>query len=330
VRGGIDLGGTKIQALVVGDDDAVVGQARRSTPTDGGPAEVIEAMAEALEEAAKAAGVAPDALEGIGVGSPGHVDSAAGTVADARNLPNWVEPFPVAEKLMARFGAPVRVGNDVGTAVEAEAELGAGRHFRTFLGLWWGTGVGGAIMVDRHRWVGRGGAGEIGHMVVKLGGATCPCGRQGCLEAYAGRAAMERKARKAKKRGAKTKLFELMEEHGHDRLTSSVWQHALELDDPLATRLIERAIRALGAGAASAVNLIDVEAVVLGGGLGTRLGQPVVERIREAMLPHLFVRECPPEVRLSESGDLGGAIAAARLARAPLTTTNGRSHSWQP
>ncbi|TMM03357.1 MAG: ROK family protein [Actinobacteria bacterium] len=316
MRGGIDLGGTKIQAVVIDESDSVVGQARRSTPSHGGPAEVVGAISEALEEAAKAAQVTPDALAGIGVGSPGSVDEATGTVANARNLPNWSKPFPLGETLRSRFGVSVRIGNDVGTAVEGEAVAGAGRPFRTFLGLWWGTGVGGAIMVEKHRWLGCGAAGEIGHMVIKLGGAKCTCGRRGCLEAYAGRAAMERKARRAEKRGVKTRLFALMEEHGHDQLTSSVWQHALDEHDAYAETLIERAIRALGAGAASAVNLIDVEAVVVGGGLGTRLGEPGVARIREAMLPHLFVNDRPPEVRLSELGDLGGAIAAARLAPA--------------
>jgi glucokinase len=313
MRGGIDLGGTKIQAVVIDESDSVSGQARRSTPRDGGPEDVAEAIAEALQEAA---GGTRDALTGIGVGSPGSVNEAKGTVANARNLPNWTQPFPLGETLARRFGVPVRVGNDVGTAVEGEAVLGAGRPFRTFLGLWWGTGVGGAIMVEKHRWLGRGAAGEIGHMVIKLGGAKCMCGRRGCVEAYAGRAAMERKARRDEKRGVKTRLFALMEEHEHDQLTSSVWQHALDEHDAYAEKLIERAIRALGAGAASAVNLTDVEAVVIGGGLGTRLGKPGVARIREAMLPHLFVDDRPPEVRLSELGDLGGAISAARLAPA--------------
>jgi glucokinase len=316
MRGGIDLGGTKIQAVVIDESDSVVGQARLSTPTQGDPADVAGAISKALEEAARVAGVTPKALTGIGVGSPGSVDDATGTVANARNLPNWTKPFPLGETLSSRFGVPVRVGNDVGTAVEGEAVMGAGRPFRTFLGLWWGTGVGGAIMIEKHRWLGRGAAGEIGHMVIKLGGAKCTCGRRGCLEAYAGRAAMERKARRAQKRGEKTRLFALMEEHGHDQLTSSVWQHALDEHDAYAEKMIERAIRALGAGAASAVNLIDVEAVVIGGGLGTRLGEQGVARIREAMLPHLFVDDRPPEVRLSELGDLGGAISAARLAPA--------------
>jgi glucokinase len=315
MRGGIDLGGTKIQAVVTDDDNSVAGEARRSTPRKGGPPDVAAAIAEALEESAKAAGVEPGALTGIGVGSPGVVDEANGTVANARNLPNWIEPFPLAETLASRFGLPVRIGNDVGTAVEGEAVLGAGRTFRTFLGLWWGTGVGGAIMVEKHRWLGRGAAGEIGHMVIKLGGARCTCGRRGCVEAYAGRAAMERKARRDQGRGVETRLFALMKQHRHDHLTSSVWQHALDEHDAYAEKMIKRAIRALGAGAASAVNLIDVEAVVVGGGLGTRLGEPGLTRIREAMQPHLFVDDRPPEVRLTELGDLGGAICAARLAR---------------
>jgi glucokinase len=312
-RGGIDLGGTKIEAVVVDDNDRVLGQARQPTPTDGSPADVAAGMVEAMRMAADAAGVPVKELAGVGVGSPGTVDATAGTVANARNLPNWDAPFPLAETLTSALGVSTRLGNDVGVAVEAEAALGAGRNYRTFLGIWWGTGVGGAIMVDGERWLGRGAAGEIGHTVIKLDGARCPCGRRGCLEAYAGRNAMERKARRAVKRGTKTSLFKLMEKRGHTRLTSAIWEDALEHHDLLAERLIERAIRALGAGAASAINLIDLEAVVIGGGLGTRLGEPTTERIRQAMLPHLFVSDRPPDVHVCELGDLGGAIGAARL-----------------
>jgi glucokinase len=313
LRGGVDLGGTKIEAIVVDDGNRVLGRAREATPSSGGPADVVAAMVEAIREAAEGASLAVDELAGVGVGSPGSVDASAGTVATARNLPNWDAPVPLAELLSRELGVPVRLGNDVGVAVEAEAALGAGRSYRSFLGLWWGTGVGGAIMVDRKRWLGRGSAGEIGHTVVKLNGAPCACGRRGCLEAYAGRGAMEARARRAVRRGTKTSLFSLMEKHGHTRLTSSVWQRALDEHDDLAERLIERAIRALGAGVASAINLTDLEAVVVGGGLGNRLGDDATERIRRAMEPHLFVSDRPPEVRLSELGDLGGAIGAARL-----------------
>ena len=151
-------------------------------------------------------------------------------------------------------------------------------------------------------------------MVVRLNGAHCGCGRRGCMEAYAGRGAMEARARRRVDQGEKTALFRIMEERGRDRLSSGIWERALARDDQMAIDLLEEAVEALGAGVASAVNLLDPEAVVIGGGLGIRLGEPWVERIREAMLPHLFVDDDPPPVLLAELGDLGGAHGGALLA----------------
>jgi glucokinase len=125
---------------------------------------------------------------------------------------------------------------------------------------------------------------------------------------------MEARARSLVERGHKTDLFDIMEKQGRTRLTSGVWARALDHGDDMATALIDRAIRALGAGIASAVNLLDVEAVVIGGGLGTRLGEPYVERIAAAMQPHLFVSERPPAVLPAALGDLGGAIGATLIA----------------
>jgi glucokinase len=181
--------------------------------------------------------------------------------------------------------------------------------------VFWGTGVGGGIILDGKEWLGRGGAGEIGHMVVKMGGRQCPCGRVGCMEAYAGRAAMEARARKLHfEEGHKTDLFKLMEKHDRTRLTSGIWSRAIEHGDKLATELIDEAIEALGNGVASAINLLDVEAVVIGGGLGVRFGEPFAERIARAMQPHLFKDQTPPAVHVAALGDLGGAIGAALLA----------------
>jgi glucokinase len=312
-RAGVDLGATKIQTVVVGRDHAVVGQARHPTPTEGGPPAVTTAIAGAVEEAAGAAGVAVEELGGVGVGSPGAVDHDAGTVAEARNLPDWEEAFPLAAALADALDAPVRIDNDVQVAVLGELELGAGQPYSSFLGVWWGTGVGGGIVLERKLWLGRGAAGEIGHTVVKRGGARCPCGRRGCLEAYAGRGAMEARARELVHRGRKTVLFELMEKRERTRLTSGVWAAALHHDDDMAKSLIHRAVAALGTGIASAVNLLDVEAVVIGGGLGTRLGEPYVERIAKAMKPHLFVDDRPPAMLPAALGDLGGAIGASLL-----------------
>jgi glucokinase len=313
LRAGVDLGGTKIQAVVMDPGGRVLGSARQPTPTAGGPREVVAGVAEVVREAAAAAEVEPASLDGVGVGSPGDVDDRAGTVTSARNLPGWKGSFPVSAVLGEGLGVPVTIGNDVDVATVAEYELGAGQPYTSLLGVFWGTGVGGGIILDGELWHGRASAGEIGHMVVKLAGARCPCGRRGCMEAYAGRGAMEARARKELEEGTRTELFKIMSKRGRARLTSGVFARALEQGDALATSLIDRAVEALGAGVASAVNLLDVEAVIIGGGLGVRLGVPYAERIEHAMRPHLFSDHRPPAVRVAALGDLGGAIGAALL-----------------
>ena len=311
--GGVDLGGTKIQTAIVEPDGTVAGQSRRPTPTTGGPADVVAEIAAALRDACAEAGIETSSLDGIGVGSPGKVDDGAGTVAGARNLPGWEGAFDVRAALEQACDAPVSLGNDVQVATDAEFALGVGREYSSLLGVFWGTGVGGGIVLDGRPWIGRDAAGEIGHVVVRQGGALCGCGRRGCMEAYAGRAAMEGRARRRYDRGEKTMLFKLMKERGRTRLTSGVWARALDKGDPMARNLLDRAVRALGAGVASTQNVLDVEAIVIGGGLGIRLGEPYVERIREAMMPHLFNDERPPAIEVAALGDLGGAIGASLL-----------------
>ncbi len=312
LRGGIDLGGTKIQTAIIDTEGAVKGEARHPTPTEGGPADVAAAMGRALIEAAKNAGVESSELEGVGVGSPGDVDEKAGTVSTARNLPGWEGSFPLAEALEKDLGTKVRIGNDVQVATEAEYHLGAGRGLDSLIGVFWGTGVGGGLILGGKPWLGRGAAGEIGHMVIKRGGAKCPCGRRGCMEAYSGRAAMEAEARRRQEDGEKTDLFKLMEKHDKPRLTSSIWDRAIEHGDKLAIELIDRAIEALGTGIASAINLLDPEAIIIGGGLGLRFGERYMDELLEEMRKHVFF-ETMPEVKMASLGDLGGAVGASLL-----------------
>ncbi len=313
LRGGIDLGGTKIEAIVVDEGDTVLGSSRHPTPATGGPTAVAAELVAAITAACGGAGVEPSALLGLGVGSPGVVNDKTGAVSTARNLPDWEGSFELGATLSRELGTPVFVGNDVQVATDAEFELGAGRPYKSLLGVMWGTGVGGGIILDGKPWLGRGGAGEIGHMVVKIDGRRCPCGRRGCMEAYAGRAAMQARAEQREEKGEKTDLFKIMKERGRTKLTSAVWARALERGDKIAVELVDEAIEALGAGIASAQNLLDVDAIVIGGGLGVRLGDPYVRRIRQAMGPHIFNDAHPPDVLVAGLGDLGGALGAALL-----------------
>jgi glucokinase len=148
-------------------------------------------------------------------------------------------------------------------------------------------------------------------MCVKPGGRRCNCGLRGCVEAYAGRAALEERARReARKR--KTMLFELKAKRGRESLTSGVWLRALDAGDRVARDLIDEAVDALGVAIGSAVTLLDVDAVIVGGGLGERLGPAWLSQLEKSARAHTFFRE-PPVYRLAELGDMGGAIGASLL-----------------
>src|SRR5215216_860023 len=240
-RAGVDLGGTKIQTVVVDSRDKVLGQSRVPTPADGGPKAIVQTIAQAVGAAAEEANLATDSLVGVGVGAPGGIDPKAGMLINPPNLEGFDGEFPLGPELEQRLGTRVQLGNDVSVATEAEFRLGAGKPYDSILGVFWGTGVGGGLILDGKQWTGRGSAGEIGHVVVVRGGDKCPCGRRGCMEAYAGRGAMEAKARHEHELGVKTSLFKIMKKRGHDRLSSSVWEHALKEGDELAEELVDRA-----------------------------------------------------------------------------------------
>ena len=292
----------------------MLGSARRATPTTGGPADVAAEMETALRDAAKAAEVEPATLAGVGVGSPGTID--AGNVTSARNLPGWEGTFPLAATLERALGCKVEVGNDVQVATDAEFKLGAGRLYSSLLGVFWGTGVGGGLILDgqavdrarrrrRDRARGRGDRrGALHVRAARLHGGVRRPGVDGSA-----------RAQPHEEKGRKTDLFKLMREHDRTRLTSGIWARALAHGDKLAIQTLDRAVRALGAGIASVVNVLDVEGVIIGGGLGIRLGHPYAKRIAEAMQPHLFADSRPPHVHVAALGDLGGAIGAALLVR---------------
>jgi glucokinase len=247
------------------------------------------------------------------VGAPGAIESGTGVVQRAPNLEGFDQPVPLGALLSeALGGVRVSVDNDVNVAALAEHRVGAGVGSDDLLAVFVGTGVGGGLVLGGQVRRGPGGlAGEIGHVVVKDGGRRCGCGGHGHLEAYAGRAGMERTARKRAKDGTKTKLVKLA---GDGRMKSSVFAKALDDGDALARELVEEAASALGAALASAVALVDIDRVILGGGLGDRLGQPFLQAVQQATHQRLFVPEAPFTIVPATLGDLAGARGAALLA----------------
>jgi glucokinase len=315
---GIDLGGTKIQGVVIGRRAELLGRAVAGTPAEGGPPAVTKRIAAVTLAAARRAKVPAGEIAAVGIGSAGQVDMAAGVVVQAANLPGFDRPVPLAELVAKALGldpGAVALDNDVNAATLAEHQVGAGRGLDDLLAVFAGTGVGGALVLDgRLRRGLRGCAGEIGHIVVVDGGDPCPCGRRGCTEAYAGRAPMEWAVRDAVAAGRPTELLAIQRRLGRSRLTPEVLAEGLASGDALAEELVERAARALGAAIASAANLLDLQAVLIGGGLAGRLGEPFARRIEAAAAPHLLADEPPLQVLPTGLGGLAGAIGAALLA----------------
>ena len=303
---GVDIGGTNIRLAVVDDVYNVVDVDEVTTPTEG-PDAVVEAIKDVLDDF-------DDDIVAVGVGAPGPVND--GVVRTAPNLKGWSEPVPLARRLAEAVEVPVTVGNDANVGAVGEWVAGAARGSRYVLGVWAGTGIGGGLVLDGRPYDGAfGGAGEFGHITVRAGGALCGCGRRGCIEAYAGRASMEHMVDVAVKNGEKTKLLSIMEDKGKDRITSGVWAKALKKEDPLATRLIDQAVEALGIGVGAAVNLLDLDCVVVGGGLAEKLGQELADRIHEAAKPWMLVPDVNRRVVVATLGDDSGVIGAAELAR---------------
>ena len=311
---GVDVGGTNIQVVVLDDGEEQLGSSRMRTPLDGARTNVLEVIDAAINDAAGDAGVALEDVGAVGVGTPGVVMD--GTVGGAANVPGWDERFSLQTELEQRLGCRVRVINDVTAAATGEHRLGAGKDADDLLVIFVGTGVGGGLILGGEPYEGAfGGAGEFGHTVVQVGGAVCPCGRRGCVEAYAGRRAMENAVDRAIAAGTDTIVPTLVEQKGRQRMTSGVVRDALAKGDPLIADLVDAGIDALGAGIASAVNLLDVERVVIGGGLADNLGPSFVHRVESAMRPSLFLVPSRVEVRPAELGDAGGALGAALMAR---------------
>ena len=300
---GIDLGGTNIVAALV-RDGVVEAEHKIATP-DGGPARAIDEIA-ALVADLDHRGSLP-----VGMGAPGQVNPA-GQLLSKANLPGWDPPVPLARMLADACGRPnVAVGNDVNVAALAEQRHGAGRDCADMMVVFVGTGVGAGLILDGALRTGpRGLAGEFGHIVVGLGDRVCGCGGVDHLEAYAGRRCMSATARSWHAVGRQT---DLVRDGGKRSIKSRVYESAVANDDEVALELVATAAEALGRGIASVVSLVDIERVVVGGGLGERLAAPFLAQIDVAYRSARFA-SAPVEIVPAALGDHAGAIGAALLA----------------
>lgn len=300
---GVDLGGTKAMAVLV-DEGRVVDKAKKPTPRVGTPDDVLDTVAAVVRK------VDPDGrAEVIGIGVPGPVRPGTGVLPLARNLPGWDHDVDVAEGLGQRCGdRPVVVDNDVNVGTLAEVRLGAGMGCDNVLGVFMGTGVGAGLVLDGVLRQGpRGLAGELGHAYVSFRDLDRAVVGRGELEDYAGRRMMEQRARARHEAGELTKLVDLV---GDQRMKSSTWAKALSEGDVVAQSIVDDATDAMAAAIASAIALVDLELIVLGGGMAERLGEDFRLALEHRIAERAFAGGDAP-VRVAALGDVGGALGAA-------------------
>ena len=288
---GVDIGGTNIVVGMVPEGGGVPERLRvRATRSMAGPDDAVRHIVrlgrEVVGEVAEASG-GPVEVTGAGVGCPGPVDREAGMVLDAFNL-GW-KAFPLRDRLQEALELPVILENDANCAAWGEWWQGAGRPFRSMVGVTLGTGIGGALVVDGELVRGASGtAGELGHMSIAFGGRRCPCGSYGCLEAYASGPNIAARAREGLEAGTASVLLELVE-GDRERITALTVYEALVQGDAYAREVMTETAKILGAGIANVINLLNPEAVIIVGGV-TRAGEHLFDPLRAEVRRRAFRR----------------------------------------
>jgi glucokinase len=301
----LDVGGTGMKAALVGDGGDLLHQDRRATGRERGPEAVIEGILDfAADLRAYGARHLGEPAAAVGVAVPGIVDERHGIAAYSANL-GWRD-VPLRDLLAERLGVPVALGHDVRTGGLAEGRIGAGKGADRFLFVPLGTGIAGAIGLDGRVEAGAHGfAGEIGHIVVRPGGAPCPCGQRGCLERYASAAAVSEAWAAA------------CEDPDADAADCA---KAVASGDPNAVRIWQEALDALADGLVTALTLLDPRTLIIGGGLA-EAGETLFTPLREAVQRRVTFQKLPSIVPAA-LGDTAGCLGAGLLARDLLETTD--------
>src|SRR3989475_11172049 len=259
---GVDFGGTKILAGVFDGKFACVGRARVSHKADRGVDEVIGRIARSVREAVDEIDLELKQVKAIGIGAPGAVDSESGRVIFAPNL-GWND-VPLKKELEKQLDAHVFLENDCNVCTLGVYEVELKSKPRDVIGIFLGTGIGGGLIVEGQLYSGfNRTAGEIGHMVLEVGGPKCGCGNKGCFEALASRTAIFQRIKAGIKEGEKTLLTEMLGD-GLEDLRSGDLRKAIRKGDKFVSKIIEQTAEYIGIVVANLGNELGSEEVVIG------------------------------------------------------------------
>jgi glucokinase len=311
---GFDLGGTKMLAVVFDDRFRRIGERRRKTRPSTGSEKGLPRIVSTISMALEDAGIPKANLAGIGVGSPGPLDLERGILLDTPNL-GWGR-LQLRAGIVKAFGCPAFVLNDADAGLYGEYRQGVAQGARCAVGIFPGTGIGGSCIYDGHMIRGAtSSCFEIGHIQVQPDGPLCGCGKRGCLEAVASRLAISAAVAAAVYRGEAPSIAR---EAGTDlaAIRSSALARAIRERDPTVERIVRDAAHWIGIGAATVVNLLAPDVVVLGGGLVEAMPALFREEVQAAAQGRVMEAFLSTfKVRIAKLGDYANATGAAVWAR---------------
>jgi len=319
---GVDLGGTNLKAALIDRDAGIVEQSACPTEADRGPEHVLRRIAAIVSNMLEAA--PPASVEGIGIGAPGAVNWERTTVSKPPNFEGW-DTINLRDRLQSQLDTelPVLVENDANVAALGSAFYGAGREPDSFIMITLGTGVGGGIIYQNKIFRGStGGAAEIGHMTIDYEGPFAKSGVSGAIEGYLGQAFLTEHARNRLVNYPDSIVRDLVD-GDLDRLSPRVLYEAATQGDALAEDVLAWAGHKLGCVLGSAVNLLDIRTIVVGGGVSAA-GEYILAPARDA-LPRFVVPGLRAELQLlrEQLGNEASLLGAARLAFAGEDTQVG-------
>lgn len=310
---GIDIGGTKIAQALVDHSGKILNRTKVETPRGAGPKEISEAVLKSAKDLLDEAKIKK--VRGIGLAVPGIVDTHKHKILAAPNIK--LAGFALNTFLQKKLNVPVVMINDVNAGLLGEAWLGAAKGLEYVVGVFPGTGVGGAAIDQGRMLFGmQGAATELGHTIVELKGPLCHCGNHGCLEALAGRWAIERDIRAMIKAG-RTSIVAKLNKGKLSPIKSRVLKEALDKKDPVVTAVLGKTSDALGQAAVSFNHIFNPQAIVFGGGLIKACGDFMLPRIERAVKADPFFKKFNScRIIQSTLGDDAVTLGAVRLLQA--------------
>jgi len=311
---GIDIGGTKIAAVIGTPEGEIVARQSEATNAEATPDAVLTRLNGLAAAALKEAGATKKSLTGIGISCGGPLDTQTGTIYRPPNLPKW-EAVPVRTWFEEKYpGVPVFLDNDANATALAEWRFGAGQGAKNLIFLTMGTGIGGGIILDGRLYRGTNDlAGEVGHQTILINGPLCGCGKHGCLEALASGPAIARLAKEALQYGRGKKL--IAEAGGNrDNITARHVVEAAKLGDSLSIQVLVEAGTYMGIGLANLIQILNPERIILGT-IAVHAGDIILDPIRKAIAEYSWDRSAAVcTIVAAELGDRAQDLAAVSLA----------------